>query len=191
MTFLSQMPFLNIILMACLLLGLASIFLNVNKKREYATLDYIFIFTFILYSLLLVSILFYPSVKYSNEHIDINYFQVIPFKSITDFIINKNYIQILGGFMITAPMIPLLLLNLRKLSLKTASVIALVIVLLIEPLQLMINIITNYPNKIIDIDDFILNSIGLLLSICLVKIYHKIFKPDVYAKTLKNDFKRF
>lgn len=173
-TFLSQIPFLNTALIACLLSGLVFIFLRANKKYKGTVSKYPYIFMLVFYGLLLISILFYPSVTHPDEYIDVNYFQLIPFKSIVNFVVNRNYIQILGGIIITIPIVPLTLLNFKGLSLKTTSLITSAIVLLIEPLQLLINILTKYPNKIIDIDDLILNSVGLLISICLIKGYQKI-----------------
>lgn len=172
-TLLLQFPFLSIISRACLVTIFIFVFLRLSKKCRGKSINYLYVFILTFYSLLLISILFYPSVRYSNENIDINYFQLVPFKSISGFISNGIYMQILAGIIVTVPIAPLLYLNFKKVSIHKLSLITLVIVLLIEPVQLIINIITNYPNRIIDIDDFILNSIGWGISICLVMLWKK------------------
>lgn len=173
MTAFFQIPFLSILLIACLFTSLICIYLKFSKTRTYKTLNYVYMFTFIYYNLLSISVLFSPSVRYSNEHIDINFFQMIPFKSISNFISNGNHVQILAGIIITIPLAPLVYLNFKKTSIPKVSLITFVIVLLIEPVQFVINVLTRYPNKIIDIDDFILNIIGWGISICSIKVLEK------------------
>lgn len=45
--------------------------------------------------------------------------------------------------------------------------------LIIELTQLVINIATDYPSHVVDIDDFILNTIGVTISSVILYLVHK------------------
>lgn len=48
-----------------------------------------------------------------------------------------------------------------------------IVIIFIEISQLGINIITDYPNKVCDIDDVIINMIGVMLMTFIIKLMKK------------------
>ena len=84
---------------------------------------------------------------------------------------NKNYIPLLGSVVVTIPIFPIADWCLRNcLSKKKIFSLMLLFVCLIEPIQLAINMITAYPNKVVDIDDFFLNLFGFITTILIYRI---------------------
>ena len=61
----------------------------------------------------------------------------------------------------------------------------------LEIIQLLIDVITRYPNRVCDIDDFILNSIGVIIGYLLyvliskISVTDKLFKRLVYKEKMQ------
>ena len=75
--------------------------------------------------------------------------QTIPFKTLK----NLGFISIAGHIVLTMP-IPILIYIILRASVKKISIISILAGIFIEPIQLLINLITGFPNYVIDIDDF-------------------------------------
>lgn len=132
------------------------------------------LFIEIIYVFVILIILFFPENTLHRNNIDyINYnLQLSPFKQLNSYLANKNYIALLGNTFILFPVPIFLMLN--KVRFKTNIIISFILVILIEPIQFLINIITEYPNKVIDIDDFILELSGILLGLIIACLINKI-----------------
>lgn len=158
------------------------IFYIVKKIKKETNISYLFILFFsISYFLFLFFILFDARNTNGNglDFGNFSYFQLLPFKSILSFIKNNNLMQIYGNIIIFLPFSILIYLLFRNLCKFRVIFISLLFVLLVEPIQLVINLITNYPNHVIDIDDFILNLIGVLAG------YYILLFISKYTKILK------
>lgn len=184
----------TILLFSCLLMYLGSLFLYKNNNKKYILKINIIIW-FILYIILLSTLTLFDDYFYRNGFINFNSeifnnyiknsFNIIPFKTIINFII--NYINsnislsvfmynILGNiiaFMPFAFFLPLIFKNQEKI--KNFIITMIGIVIFIELLQF----ITLSGSC--DIDDVILNVFG---SYMLFKIFH----IKVINKFIKNIF---
>lgn len=161
---LNSVQWLNIILIS-VVLWLAVLFIKKNiRNRPLLLLEIIYIFT-------VTVILFLPTGVYKAE-IDFNYFQLVPFKQISSYIKNNNYFSIIANTFILFP-VPLFV-YFNRVHFKTNVILSLIAAIAIEPIQLIINIVTQYPNKIIDIDDFIMEFTGIMIGLIFAYILDRL-----------------
>lgn len=114
-----------------------------------------------------------------------NFIQYVPFKSIIATIKAGTWpIQIFGNIIMLMPVpVFLELFRNKKYSLKHMLWLGLLMSLGVELLQGIIIFLTGYPSKVIDIDDIILNILGVLLVYFIVKalnkmkLYQKFIQP--------------
>ena len=163
------------------------------KKFEYNAETILKIFFCILYMFLVYCILIKPYIYDGTgrvpEDVSVLNLALKPFDTISTYSADKNYIPILGSIFITMPLFPLAYWNLRRhVSNKKCFFIFLIFVCMIEPIQLVVNIITSYPNKVIDIDDFILNLIGYLIGYVLTTIIYRIVLRISQKIDIKTEF---
>ncbi|MBO8434652.1 MAG: VanZ family protein [Tyzzerella sp.] len=134
-----------------------------------------------IYALAIYKFLFRPYMLSGNGDFTLyEYFtrtlSLKPFHTLSIYLEDKNYFPIFGSIAITVPMYPLVSFNVTDVfSKKSYFIIPLIFIILIEPIQLLTNIVTRFPNWVIDIDDLILNLIGYLIGFILTKIAYKIF----------------
>lgn len=157
--------FLTPVLIETAIIG--TIILLFRKNIQNKLLLYIEIF----YALYLISFFFYPVGFNSPESLEYSQANLIPFKQITDYIVNKNFISLFGNMLIIFPLPILLYIN--KFSIRKISIFSLLIAIAIEPLQYILNLVTQYPNRIIDIDDTILRVIGVIFALIIFFIINK------------------
>lgn len=157
--------FLTPVLIETAIIG--TIILLFRKNIQNKLLLYIEIF----YALYLISFFFYPVGFNSPESLEYSQANLIPFKQITDYIVNKNFISLFGNMLIIFPLPILLYIN--KFSMRKISIFSLLIAIAIEPLQYILNLVTQYPNRIIDIDDTILRVIGVIFALIIIFIINK------------------
>lgn len=162
----------------CLLITfLVCFILSRFKKVKHNTI--LKVFFCITYLFLIFLFLFKPYIfngigKVPSE-VSIMNLSLKPFKTISTYLSDKNYIYALGNIIIIVPLFPLGYFSLKKyLSYKSCFFILIIFVFLIEPIQLLINLITQYPNKVVDIDDFVLNLVGYIVGFILTIIGSKI-----------------
>ena len=104
-----------------------------------------------------------------------NYIQVIPFRTIIKTIeIGTWKLQLLGNILLILP-IPIFieLFKGKKLSLKETIFLGFKLTISIELIQGLINLLTRYPNKVVDVDDIILNILGVIIAHFILKILDK------------------
>lgn len=157
--------FLTPVLIETAIIGTIILLFRKNIKNKF--LLYIEIF----YALYLISFFFYPVGFNSPESLEYSQANLIPFKQITDYIVNKNFISLFGNMLIIFPLPILLYIN--KFSIRKISIFSLLIAIAIEPLQYILNLVTQYPNRIIDIDDTILRVIGVIFALVIIFIINK------------------
>ncbi|PEL13499.1 VanZ family protein [Bacillus sp. AFS017336] len=158
-------------------LALLLYFINVIFIRKNFTPIRLFHFcTWLFYWLSLIKVVFFPF-SYRFKHnpeifrSDLLY-QFVPFHTIFDSIKYDLWIQIIGNIALLLP-IPLLFVVLKSKNLPFYKnfIFGLTLTISIELIQLLINYSTKYPNKVMDIDDVILNMIGILLGWLISKVY--------------------
>lgn len=168
----SLVAFLLIYFILCLLLFLI---MRLNDKNRYVLMMLILFYILILIKLVFMPIHIYDSdilCKQTNSISLYNMIQLHPFKTILEVInVGTWKMQIIGNIVLLSP-IPLFYYIIKhgKGRIIVPIVIGIVISLSIESLQLMIDLIIKYPSKIFDIDDLLLNVLGVVASAIICKV---------------------
>lgn len=99
------------------------------------------------------------------------FYQLIPFRTIGEVIEAGTWMrQILGNVLLLFP-IPMLhmLCNEKVLKIRNYVMIGAAVSLSIEAIQWIINMLTQYPSHVADVDDVIVNVFGVFVSAVLVQ----------------------
>ncbi|MFP3153282.1 VanZ family protein [Lachnospiraceae bacterium ZAX-1] len=152
---------------------ITSVVFIVRKKSgiKQALTLFLHIFVSVCYCLMAGNILFkvfiyVPTIEPASHFL----WNLIPFKTIVAYMADGNLIQLLGNILVIFPLPILLWVNFRKWRFTQICAVSFIITALIEPVQLAINFITNTAHNVIDIDDLIVNLLGVGLGLFLLKI---------------------
>ena len=155
-----------------------------NKKTE---IRFISVAVIILYTILLLHVTLFPIWIFPKEEIasmhemygdNFKYYQLVPFNTIKQTLTSLPAFlrQDLGNIILLFP-VPILIGFIKKhFSIKRTILFGVLVSFAIELLQLLINIITKYPAHVCDVDDLILNSIGVVVGVVFFLAVRKI-KP--------------
>lgn len=154
------------------------------KKKKPSTKQLILIGSTIFYYLSVFKLTLLPiTIRFNKEsYPDVPwdyYYQLVPFKTIMSAFEYGNDIQVYGNLLILLPL-PILL-GLLKNGTSTfirSLILVFTVSLSIELIQLVINITTGVPNKVADIDDLILNTIGGVIGWFLIRFYFLFIKEN-------------
>lgn len=159
-----------------------------RRKNRY--FNYWCIAAFILYIFALIKITVFPIYVYEQNYVQklqnefsLSPYQIIPFKTIKNCLLTSAWkVQIIGNIVLLMP-IPLFIGFLSKnFSIKKTLLAGIFTSISIELIQLITNIITQFPNRVADIDDILLNSVGTILGII---VFVTIKKTKLYIILLK------
>lgn len=104
------------------------------------------------------------------------YLQLIPFKTVIFYINNiiniHIMIQFFGNLFLLVPLAVYMNLN-RSISISNNLMLVLCISLFIEVIQGILNLVTQYPNNVSDIDDIILNIVGYTCTLLVMPWFKK------------------
>lgn len=178
-TFIYSIVYLSLISIYIFISGI-----SINDKKEYKRNINIYI---ILYILCLISILFLvgrPPIRISNS---LYIPELMPFKTIISQLkygsINEIIRNIIGNLCLFIPLSFLLILKDNKYkNILRQTIIILPSILMTETLQMITNV------GVFDIDDIILNYLGVLLFIIIINILNtdkirKLFNTDFHLKS--------
>lgn len=169
----------NLILIYVLLLVMISILLKYNTylKSRFSKYNFLLTAVVLLYVLFLIKILFFPISVFNESFLKefwkengeyVSFIQLVPLKSISSSILNATWIRLtIGNIFLLTPLpifYGLYKIN-SKINYKRCLFLGILCSVTVEIIQLLINLITNYPNRVFDIDDIILNSLGILIGI--------------------------
>lgn len=135
---------------------------NISSKERFYILSFIFyLLSLFKFTMLPITYLYAGhKVHYPNL-----YQNLIPFKTIVDTFQHGNHIQNVGNVLLLLPLpILLQLISQKKYSFLKAFTTCLIVSMSIETAQCIIDLLTQYPNKVVDIDDVILNGFGGILG---------------------------
>ncbi|MEH7514099.1 VanZ family protein [Gottfriedia acidiceleris] len=158
------------------LLGLIAYYTKLKWISKTFTRQRFFHFTiWFFYFLSLVKVVFFPITYFYIKNPELTsklFYQFSPFKTILNSIEHDLWIQVIGNILLLLP-IPVLYVVLKRKILRFHNffLFGLFLSLSIEIIQLGINYITGYPNKVMDIDDVILNVSGILLGWIISRVY--------------------
>lgn len=152
------------------------------KKRDWKCRFWL-ILAFLCYVLVLSGMTLFPIYIFDEEMLSsfrraagkyFTFYQLVPFASIRNYFSTGAYIQILGNLALLSPMV--LFFEIFERQKAKAWQVALAgsgVSLLIEIIQLSCNLITGYPGRIADVDDLLLNVIGVVLTTIILRYIAK------------------
>lgn len=171
-----------LVLLYMIMLVVLFIISKIRKKRV-ISIDFFVQATFTLYLMMLVKYTLLPIRLFDDLDVsNATYFQLSPLTSILFYLQNLDVpvyvIQLFGNLVLLLPFA--IYLNIKKQrSLMFNIITPIIISLSIETIQLLIDFITQFPNKIFDVDDLLLNVAGFLIGAWLSK----------YARTIISSLK--
>ncbi len=149
-------------------------------REEHIHTRYYIIVSFIFYLLVLAKTVLFPIYIFNREMLPmmfegaekyISFYQLLPFASIKNYFTTDTAIQLVGNIILLFPFVIYYEIFTRgNKSLFKITIFGLCLSILIELYQLATNYLTGYPGHLADIDDVILNFIGVLLAIGLIAI---------------------
>ena len=168
---------------ACILMGLGCIVGWLLWKHRKWQFRCWLIPVFLCYILLLMKCTVFPIFIFEPEALErmtggagkhYELLQWIPFASIRNYFRDDSIIQLIGNLVLLFPMAVFADVFSRQ-RLKAWKVVLGVsfVSLLIEITQLVINLITQFPSRVTDIDDLILNITGVVLALVLTRVMRK------------------
>ena len=113
-----------------------------------------------------------PSEMRTGKNSILDFCQLIPFKDIIDIVKNSGIIniQLIGNIILLMPMPVLIGYLSKKVNYKVLFFKSILFSFGIEIIQLIIDKLLSYPSRIFDVDDIILNGIGILIGMIIFKI---------------------
>ena len=161
----------------------------IRHKKQNIKYSFGFVAVFLLYILLLVDTTFFPIiVAVDNAGYDIwgTCIQLNPLQTINGYFEGRTTeVQITGNILLLMPM-AVFIGAMQKVE-HTGKCMAknflycITISVMIELSQLAINLMTHFPNRVVDIDDIILNSAGALFAAILITAFSQ---TSIYKKRI-------
>lgn len=169
-----------VIFTVCLLVVL---FLLYSRKKEHHY-KFVFVALFGVYTACFIRFALAPSIITGGFYEDVSMtmaeicnFQVIPFYSINSL---GGTVNVLGNIALLFPAMFFLGFMRKDAGISRLVFLSFLIPLGTELVQLAINLISRYPNHVIDIDDLILNCLGALFAtLCFYILRAKL--PQFYS----------
>lgn len=157
-----------------------------HRKKQWRV-KYWVIPLFGVYILMLAGITLFPIHLYNSETLAriregmgkyMVFYQAVPFASIANYFRSETFIQLAGNVLLLVPLALFVKIFLRQRP-KAWKVAAAVpgVSVGIELFQLATNYLTGYPARVADVDDWILNTTGAVLTILFARWIGKREKP--------------
>lgn len=157
-----------------------------HRKKQWRV-KYWVIPLFGVYILMLAGITLFPIHLYNSETLAriregmgkyMVFYQAVPFASIANYFRSETFIQLAGNVLLLVPLALFVKIFLRQRP-KAWKVAAAVpgVSVGIELFQLATNYLAGYPARVADVDDWILNTIGVILAVALARWVGKREKP--------------
>lgn len=136
-----------------------------NQKNFYW---YLITLSFVLYVLFLIKFTMFPIFFIKlPPGVHVSFIQIVPFSTLSDNVIHGNFVQLFGNKALLMPLAVFVSLFYKSMGNDhrlRAYLLVLCVSILIELLQLVIDIATNYPSHACDIDDVIANTLGYIVT---------------------------
>lgn len=153
--------------------------------KKYQTKRYWIYPVFIFYLLAVIDYTLMPIFIYSHEELVSfyggsarqswkAYCQFIPFYTIQEYLVQGNLYQIVGNIILLMPMPFFIYMLAKKISIRGLIISGCEVSLGIELTQACIDFLTGCANRICDVDDLILNSVGVVISVGMICVIRKI-----------------
>lgn len=162
--FITQMPFQGILIAALFLTVGLAIAYKLARKAAPQPRTVALMGATALYAILIYALFIRPKSLVASDIPLGSILQLTPFATIS----TAGQLSILGTLLAFVPL-PLLAFAHTR-SMKKAVVWALAIAILIEPLQLVIDLVTGFPSFVVDVDDMMLQVLGSAAGIVLTAL---------------------
>lgn len=184
-----NLSFITFIILYIIIFLITALFYRFGYKEKRIKLRFIAIFE--MYLLVVFKIVILPiriitdevlKTEFSQDFTLGNAVQLIPLQSVKEFLEAGIYLQIVGNILLLLPLPVFLIFLLNKNNTKRVLLSSFGFCLGIEMIQLCICLCTRFSTRIFDVDDILLNSIGILLGYgfcCISKNKKIIFKAIV------------
>ena len=165
------------------------------KKRNWQ-FRYWLVPVFMCYILMLIKVTLFPIHIFVKEILDkimagvgkyYVFYQVVPFASIKNYFNSGAAIQLVGNIALLSPLAVFAEIFSRQRPKAWAVALGVSsISIFIEITQLVINLATQYPNRVADVDDLMLNIAGIILTIFMTRCtgkhqnMRKVFQKVLY-----------
>jgi len=171
---------LNVLLGLFLVISIMLTILNKRKENKKKNLRLFVNMSLTLYVLVIIKYLLLP-IYLSGSSVDprmwedVVFTQFKPFFSITQMMNNGNWFrQVIGNILLLVPIPVYLNYYLKQSKIFNHLLTGFVISFVFEGIQYLTNTLSRYPNRVVDIDDIILNVTGVLLGYLIMMIIKKI-----------------
>ena len=163
----------------CILLGTGSLIGWLLWKKRNWPFRYWLFPIFLCYALMVLKLTLFPIHIYDREMLDRmkegfgnywTFYQLIPFVSIKNYFSGSGPVQLIGNLVLLSPLAVFaeIFLQQRPKAWKVALGVSSVS-LLIEITQLTISLATQYPSRVADVDDLILNTAGVIAALVFTR----------------------
>lgn len=144
-----------------------------NKIKNNKKIDNFIFFSYYLYIISLISVVFFPIPLYllnEDQEFPFTFFlNVIPFKTIL-IVLERNPIQLFGNILLLLPLGVILPILKKKLfGIRYILIVGFLTSLTIESIQLLMSLSIGVPFRVFDIDDLICNTFGAILGYIIIK----------------------
>lgn len=177
---------------------IASVILYYVHTTKKWTFRYWIIPVFVFYLLYLIKITIFPIFIFDADTLnrireDVGeyfiFYQLKPLASIKNYFNEGAIIQLLGNIMLLMPLTCFVeIVTKGKINIKKEILFVSLTSVMIELIQLAINYSTGHPSRVADIDDIFLNIIGVIITVCLLRLIKrnkhicKVFEKVLYKR---------
>ncbi|EEP29201.1 VanZ family protein [Shuttleworthella satelles] len=162
------------------------------KKRLQLQTRFWVILSFLVYVICLAKITLFPvyffrdeDLRQMKEGVDsyFAFYQLMPLASIRNYLHEGALVQLIGNFLLLSPLSVYTEIFTRR-KWKTGKKIALLafVSVMIEALQLLLNVVSGFPARTADIDDFFLNTSGAVLTLVILVLFRKMLRNHEHFK---------
>ncbi|GGA76919.1 VanZ family protein [Ornithinibacillus halotolerans] len=176
MKYINGIPFTLIVLTIVVYIPIRMGYLKYNK-RDVDYIREVLIIAFLIYAETLLYLTLYPGNGRINEEVTIN---IIPFETIKLYLnfpgdFTLQVINLLGNVVVFIPIGFLIPLLFKNISFGKIFVIGLISTLFIETMQLILSI-NGIISRSFDVDDLILNTIGVIVGYILRIMFDMLYR---------------
>lgn len=179
LTYIEQIPYMGVFIITLAVWGIR-MGLYYCIKRENPKITHIFwLLLSSGYAVIFIVFYIWPvSFKALSPEYNIGKVQMIPFHTM----MQTSCLHIAGNLAIPFLLPFLLHYNFLSQSVKKTMLYSLLVAAMIEPVQLMINRCTHFPNFVVDIDDWILQVIGCAIGVGVISFWRLVIRKDQFYK---------
>jgi|LGVF01.2.fsa_nt_gb glycopeptide antibiotics resistance protein len=164
---------------------------NYKRTQVYLNRAVLVHLTFSFYVLVMINLFILP-ICIPGEGYDavqwqhISFLQLRPFVTINQMLSNGNwFIQILGNIGLCIPVPFFLYYYTKKMTVSLHLIFGLFLAISFELSQFIINILSGFPNRVVDVDDVILNVFGVLLGYVVMRVIKTLHKHLIKSDSIQ------